>query len=55
MGLNRVTPGPKEPQRGDTLIFTQSPSDPARTGALARDPGTQLRRGQTEGEHVWLQ
>lgn len=55
MGLNRVTPGPRDPQRGDTLIFTQPPSDPARMGALARKPGTQLRRGQAEGGHGWLQ
>lgn len=40
MGPNRVTPGPKDPQRGDTLIFTQPSSVHARMGGLARDPGT---------------
>lgn len=43
MGLSRVTPAPKDPQKGDTFL-TQPSSAHARTGALASDPGTWLRR-----------
>lgn len=54
MGLSKVTPAPKDPQKGDTL-FTQPSSAHPGTGAVARDPGTWFRRGQAEGLHVWLQ
>lgn len=41
MGLNRVTPGPKDPQKGDDiLIFTQPSSIHTSIGAPVCDPGT---------------
>lgn len=41
-----MTPGPKDPQKGDILVFTQPQPSSVHTsmGALACDPGTRSRR-----------